>query len=107
MTTFDQREHAFEEKFAHDEELRFKVHAARNHMLGLWVAQKLGLSAAAGEAYASNLAQADVAKFRDDQVIQKVLTDFKAKGLNVSESDVRQEFNRLLPIVKKKIAGLP
>ena len=105
MTTFDQREHAFEQKFAQDEEVRFKVHAARNHMLGLWVAEKLGLSGAAAEAYATNLTQSDVAVFQDDQLVRKIMDDFKAKNVPASEAEVRRELERVLAAAKRRIGG--
>ena len=59
MTTFDKREEGFEKQFVHDEELKFKAVARRNRMLGLWAAQKLGLSGAQAEAYAKEVVMAD------------------------------------------------
>ena len=60
MTTFDKREEVFENKFAHDEELRFKAHARRNKLVGLWAAGKLGLAGEAAEAYAKAVVTADL-----------------------------------------------
>jgi hypothetical protein len=90
MTTFDKREEGFEKKFAHDEELRFKANARRNKMLGLWAAEKLGLSGDAANAYAKEVIMADFEEAGDDDVLQKVLEDLTAKGVAASEQDVRR-----------------
>ncbi len=104
MTTFDNREHAFEEQFAHDQEVRFRVHAVRNRLLGLWVAEKLHLRPAEAEAYATTLAQADVASFHDDQLVTRVMGDLLARGERVTDSEIRQQLARLLPVAKKRVA---
>ena len=81
MTTFDKREEAFEKKFAHDEELRFKATARRNKLLGLWAAEKLGISGAAADAYAKEVVTADFEEAGDDDVFRKVKKDFADKNL--------------------------
>jgi hypothetical protein len=83
MTTFDKREDAFEREFAHDEELRFKATARRNKLVGLWAAEKLGMTAAAANSYASSIIMGDVEGSHD--VAGKIRKDFDAKG--VAESD--------------------
>jgi hypothetical protein len=105
MTTFDEREHAFEEKFAHDQELRFKVHARRNRLLGKWAADRLGLTGPAAETYAASLAQLDATKFNDDALIRRVVDDLTAKGKATTESEVRSQLTKLLPVAKKEISG--
>ncbi len=105
MTTFDEREHAFEAKFARDQEIRFRVHAWRNRLLGQWAAEKLRLKGAEAEAYAMSLAQADVAKFHDDEIVQKVMSDFLARGEHVTDAEIRQQLARLLPVAKQRVAG--
>src|SRR6201986_1591116 len=80
MTTFDKREEGFEKKFAHDEEVRFKANARRNKLLGLWAAEKLGLSGAAADAYAKEVVAADFEESGDADVARKVRKDFDAKG---------------------------
>src|SRR5882762_1986263 len=72
MSTFDKREEGFEKKFAHDEELRFKAHARRNKLVGLWAAEKLGLTGAAAEAYAKDVVTADMDKPDSDGVFGKL-----------------------------------
>ena len=90
MTTFDKREEGFEKKFAHDEELRFKANARRNKLLGLWAAEKLGLSGPAADAYAKEVVVADFEEAGDDDVFRKVRRDFDAKGIALSDQDIRK-----------------
>jgi hypothetical protein len=96
MTTFDQRKDGFEKKFAHDEELRFKATARRNKLLGLWAAEKLGLSGDAAESYAKEVVASDFEEAGDDDVVRKVLGDFKAKNVNQSEHQVRRTMDELM-----------
>src|SRR2546423_1110911 len=84
MTTFDKREEGFEKKFAHDEELRFKANARRNKLLGLWAAEKLGISGDAAGAYAKDVVMSDFEEGGDHDVFKKVRKDFDAKGVAVS-----------------------
>ncbi len=106
MSLFDDREHAFERKFANEQEVRFRVHAVRNRLLGQWAAERLHLKPADAETYATELAQADVASFHDDELIKKVLADFLANGETVSESEIREQLAKLLPIAKSRVAGM-
>lgn len=96
MTTFDKREESFEKKFAHDEELRFKATARRNKLLGLWAAEKLGLSGAAADAYAKEVVAADFEEAGDDDVVRKVLADFQAKNVSQSDHQVRRTMDELM-----------
>jgi hypothetical protein len=96
MTTFDKREEGFEKKFAHDEELRFKANARRNKLLGLWAAEKMGLSGPAAEAYAKEVVAADFEEAGDHDVLRKVQKDLTAKGVAMSEQDIRSTMNNLL-----------
>ncbi|MFO1034651.1 MAG: DUF1476 domain-containing protein [Hyphomicrobiales bacterium] len=96
MTTFDKRKDAAEGKFAHDEELRFKATARRNKLLGLWAAEKLGLSGAAADSYAKEVVAADFEEAGDDDVVRKVLADFKAKNVAQSEHQVRRTMDELM-----------
>jgi hypothetical protein len=96
MTTFDQRERAFEKKFAQDEELRFKASARRNRFLGLWVANKLGLFGPAAESYARALVTTEVDNPGCDSVFKKVSADLKNEGMSGSADEIRRlmaEFN--------------
>jgi len=96
MSTFDKREQGFENKFAHDEELRFKAEARRNKMLGMWAAEKLGLSGEEAEAYAKSVVLADFAEPGDEDVYRKVKGDFEAKNIDVSEHQLRREMADLM-----------
>ena len=96
MTTFDKREEGFEKQFAHDEELRFKANARRNKMLGLWAAEKMGLSGPAAEAYAKEVVVAGFLEVGDDDVLRKVRKDFDAKGIAQSDQDIRKTMDALM-----------
>ena len=90
MTTFDKREEGFEKKFAHDEELRFKANARRNKLLGLWAAEKLGLSGTEADVYAKDVVMADFEESGDDDVFRKIRTDFDAKNVAQSDHQIRR-----------------
>ena len=96
MTTFDDRKNSFEKKFAHDEELRFKATARRNKLLGLWAAEKLGLSGAEAEAYAKEVVAADFEEAGHEDVFKKVRKDFDAKGVAQSDHQIRRTMEDLL-----------
>ena len=96
MTTFDKREEGFEKKFAHDEELLFKANARRNKLLGLWAAEKMGLSGPAAEAYAKEVVVADFEEAGDDDVLRKVHKDFDAKGVALSDQEIRKVMDGLM-----------
>jgi hypothetical protein len=103
MTTFDKREEGFEKKFAHDEELRFKANARRNKMLGLWAAEKLGLSGAEAEAYAKEVVVADFEEAGDDDVFRKLRKDFDAKGVAQSDHQIRRTMDELMAMAIEAI----
>lgn len=96
MTTFDKREEGFEKKFAHDAELRFKAEARRNKLLGLWAAEKMGLSGDDAEAYAKTVVLADFEEPGDEDVFRKVRTDFDDKGVDQSDHQIRRTMDELL-----------
>lgn len=87
MTTFDDRERGFEQKFAHDADLQFRVTARRNKLLGLWAAERLGLSGDAATSYAGEVVAADFDRPGDGDVIAKVTADLA--GMGVTEAEVR------------------
>ena len=101
MPTFDKREKGYESKFAHDQEIAFKVQARRNKLLGLWAAEKLGLVADAADSYAKQVVIADFEKPGDDDVFDKVHNDLKDKG--VSDHQVRREMTVLLDVAREQI----
>ncbi len=89
MTTFDNRENAFENKFAHDQELQFKVTARRNKLVGLWAAEKMGLTQEEANAYAVSVVQADFEEAGDEDVIRKLLGDLTTAGSDVTDAMIR------------------
>ena len=96
MTTFDKREEGFEKKFALDEEQKFKAEARRNKLLGLWAAEKLGLTGDAATAYSKEVVAADFEEAGDKDVQDKVVKDFGAKGLSVTAAEVRAKMDELM-----------
>jgi hypothetical protein len=96
MTTFDKREEGFERKFVLDEEQRFRANARRNKLLGQWAAEKLGLSGADADAYAKEVVASDIEEAGDHDVLRKVLGDFKAKGVDQSEHQIRRTMDELM-----------
>jgi hypothetical protein len=96
MSTFDKREEGFEKKFAHDEELRFKASARRNRLLGMWAAEKLGLSGEEALAYAKEVVMADFEETGDDDVFRKVRKDLAAKGVAQSDHQIRRTMDELM-----------
>ena len=96
MTTFDKREEGFEKKFAHDEELQFKANARRNKLLGMWAAEKLGLSGTDADAYAKEVVMADFEEAGDNDVFRKVRQDFDAKGVAQSDHQIRRTMDELM-----------
>lgn len=96
MSTFDQRKDGFEKKHAHDEELQFKATARRNKLLGMWAAEKLGLSGDAASAYAKDVVASDFEEAGDDDVVRKVVADFAAKNVDQSEHQIRRTMDELM-----------
>jgi hypothetical protein len=96
MTTFDKREEGFEKKFALDEEQKFKAEARRNKLLGLWVAEKLGMSGDAADAYAKDVIAAEFQGAGDADVVRKVMGDLTAKGVAITEAQIRVKMDELM-----------
>jgi hypothetical protein len=90
MCTFDKREDGFESKFVHDEELRFKAHARRNKLVGLWAAEKLGMTGPAAEGYASNMVTIDLDQPGGDRVFSQIRKDFDDRGVHQSDHQIRR-----------------
>jgi hypothetical protein len=105
MSGFDKREEAFENKFAHDEELLFKALAQANRMIGLWAAEKLGKSGADAEAYAKTLVEQDVASHAKAGVLAQIQKDFAAAGVAQSEHQIARHFEEFKAQAAKDIKG--
>jgi hypothetical protein len=89
MTDFNDRERGEEAKFAHDEDMAFRIAARRNRLLGQWAAEKMGLTAEETDAYAKEVVQAEFEEAGDEDVIRKVLGDLTSAGCEIDEAGVR------------------
>ena len=94
--SIDDRKAAFENKFAHDEELRFKATARRNKLLGLWAAELLGKTGDDAAAYAKEVVMADFEEPGDEDVFRKVRTDFDTAGVDQSDHQIRRTMDELM-----------
>jgi hypothetical protein len=103
MTTFDKREEGFERKFAIDEELKFKAVARRNKLLGQLIAEKLGKSGDEAAAYAKEVV---AAVFEGDgDVLHKVLGDIKARGVDMTEDQLRARMDELMALAIAQVTA--
>ena len=105
MTTFDDREKAYENKFAHDQDLKFKAEARRNKALGEWAGTKLGLIGPGLEDYIKAVRKADLQEKGDDDVFGKVKADFAANGVKVSDAEIRRVMGEALAKAVQDIEG--
>jgi hypothetical protein len=103
MTTFDEREKAFEKKYEHDQELKFKVTARKNKLLGLWAAGLMGKSGAEAEAYAKDVVLADLEVPGDHDVISKLVKDLAAAGKPMEDHTIRKQAERLAAEAKAQV----
>ena len=103
MSTFDKREEGFEKKFALDEEQKFKAEARRNRLLGLWAAEKLGITGEAATAYAKEVVAADFEEAGDGDVLRKLMADFAAKNVVVTEPAIRTKMNELAAVAAAEV----
>ena len=103
MSTFDERESAFENRFAHDAETRFRILARRDKLVGLWAAAKLGKAGDDADAYAKQVILSDLEKPGDDDIVAKLLADLQPLG--VDEAAIRAELATQLVEAEAQIAG--
>lgn len=103
MTTFDGREKAFEDKFAHDEAMLFKARARRNRLFGEWLAGELGLEGEAVKDYAASVVKADLEEEGDEDVIRKVMKDIEAKGVDISRHRVEKQLEEMFALAKTQL----
>jgi hypothetical protein len=103
MTQFDDRQRAFESKFAHDEEMKFRLVARRNRLLGEWAAAKMGLSEEETSSYAKDVIRADFEEAGDEDVIRKVLGDLTAAGVETNESEIRETLDHKTAEAKRQL----
>jgi hypothetical protein len=103
MTTFDDRQRAFEDKFKHDQDLQFRVVNRRNKLMGLWAASQLGKAGADADAYAKEVVLSDFEKPGDDDILDKVLKDFQAAGIEMSTHRLRKHLEELTAAAKEQV----
>lgn len=103
MSGMGDREKAFENKFAHDEALRFKAEARRNKLLGLWAAEKLGKNGEEADAYAKEVIRSDFAEPGDEDVFRKIRSDFDAAGVDQSDHQIRRTMQELMVTAREQV----
>ncbi|HEY9163994.1 MAG TPA: DUF1476 domain-containing protein [Magnetovibrio sp.] len=101
--TFHNREQSFEAKYKLDEELRFKAESRRNKLVGLWAAEKMGMSGADAEAYAKTVVMSDLEEPGIEDVIRKVMADFVERGTAISEDVLRAEMDRQMHVAVEQV----
>ncbi len=102
MSTFDEREHAFESKYAHDAEMQFKAEARRNKLVGLWAAGLLGKEGDAVDAYAAEVVKSDFEEAGSEDVVRKVAGDLTGRA---SEDEVRAKLKECMAEAKSQLLG--
>ena len=105
MTSFDDREKAFETKFARDEELAFRILARRNRLLGEWAARLMGLTQVEGESYAKDIIRTEFEEAGDEDVIRKLLGDLTAAGVEIDDSAIREAVGHKEVDARRQLLG--
>jgi hypothetical protein len=105
MSQFDDRERAFETKFARDEEMQFRIIARRNRLLGEWAARLMGLSEAETESYAKDVVRADFEEAGEEDVIRKILGDLTAAGVESDDEKIREALGHKEVEARRQIIG--
>jgi hypothetical protein len=103
MTSFDDRERAFETKFARDEEMAFRITARRNRLVGQWAAAKMGLTPEETDAYAKAVVQADFEESGDEDVIRKLVGDLAAADTDIGETEVRRALEEAMVDARRQL----
>jgi len=105
MSTFEDREKAFENKFKYDQDVLFKINSRRARLIGLWAAERLGIAAGEkAEAYAQEVVSADLDEPGHADIIRKLQADFKAKGIDISDHRITKELERQWEIAQQQVA---
>ncbi|MCG5239269.1 DUF1476 domain-containing protein [Azospirillum doebereinerae] len=103
MTTFDDREKAFEDKFRHDEDVLFRVRVRRDTLAGLWAAGLMGMNAAEAQAYARRIVEVDIGTPGPHDIRDRLSADLHAKGIDISDHRVEREMGRLLDLARRQV----
>ncbi len=105
MTTFDKRKDAFENKFAHDAELRFKAEARRNKLLGIWAAGEMGKTGPAADAYAKEVVASDFVEAGEEDVFRKIRKDFDDARVAQTDAQIRARMAEFMATAMQQVAG--
>ena len=105
MAIFEDREKGFEQKYKHDQELDFKIKVRANKLLGLWIAGLFGMPADEADAYAKTVVAADLERPGDDDVVEKVMADFKSRGIEMTEHRLRLRMAETLAAARQQVMG--
>ena len=105
MSTFDKRQDGFERKFAHDEELRFKATARRNKLLGLWAADKMGITGEDADAYAKSVIKADFEEAGEEDVFRKIRGDFDDRNIDQTDHQIRRTMEELMAKASEQVTS--
>jgi len=103
MTSFDDRKRQFENKFAHDEEMRFKAAMRRNKMVGLWAAREMGMAPEEAETYAKEVIKADFEEVGHDDVVRKIMRDLHGKGVEISQHRIERKMQECLDEARRQL----
>ena len=103
MTTFDDRERGFETKFAHDQDMAFRITARRNRLIGQWAAALMGLTPAETDAYAKAVVQADFEEAGDDDIVRKLLGDLVSANVDIDEARIRHALEDKLVEARRQL----
>lgn len=103
MTTFDEREKAFEQKYKHDQDMLFRIQNRRNKLLGIWAAELMGLSGSEAESYVKDVIMSDMEKPGDDDVHDKVYADLHARNIDLSDHRLRKQMDELLQVAHDQV----
>jgi hypothetical protein len=104
MSAFDDRERALEDKFKHDQELEFRIHARRNKLLGLWAARLMRLPGSEYDSYAKSLVMTEIDRHGGSEaVVRKLLADFEDRGVEISEHRIRRHLTELQELARKEV----
>lgn len=103
--TFNEREKSFEAKQKLDEELKFKAQSRRNKLVGLWAAEKMGISGSDADAYAKTVVMADLEEPGDEDVIRKLMADFAERSVKVSKDDIYKQLDTQMQVAMQQLSG--
>ena len=103
MSAFDDRKKGQESKFAHDQDLEFKIMVRRNKLMGLWAAELMGISGDDAETYAKEVVVADLEEKGDEDVFRKVRSDFDSRKIEMSDHRIRRQMEELLAVAREEI----